>query len=896
MGGDDARDQRIAHFRLLGPLGAGGMGEVFRARDEKLEREVALKLISARCSLDDTFRARFLREGKAAAAVQHPCVAVVYEIGEDRERLYIAMELIKGRSLRALVGSIPPPRALEIAADVASALGAAHAAGIVHRDIKPENILITDDGRVKVLDFGLARRPDDSDPAPGGQTNDALTRDGAMMGTPGYMSPEQALGQRVGPPTDVFALGVVLYELLSGRRPFAGAGMIEAAIAVTRDEASSLGEHVSLPNVVTALVHQCLDKQAQGRPTALHLSEQLRSLTSALRELEAQPTVALGTAAGAAAAAPSASSQSASATQRLVPRSYRPWIAASAIGCAAAGALAWLSMRPTASEPAAGSAASSALVPAPASLATPTAITSLPITGQPDDEARLAYEQALSSLRRADWGRARVLLDQAVKHDPRFLQAQMRLAHIESVFGELKRARERLRAVADREAELSERDRAWLRGVEAMHMSEPADYQLAVQRFEEASRKWPGDAELHFMVAATQQRVFKLDQALEQAQAAIGLDPQFADALQIVGRLQLRKGRVEEARQTFDDCVELRSVDCVQDRLRMRARLGQCSEVIADAKLMESMGARGTVQWLYAASAVLAQGDPVAAAEPFLAKARDQAQAPRAQLLGKLAQVRLAMLEGKFADADRQLEPMFEHATGLEDKAALTGLGTAIMLELGDEDGFAKRAERFLEARPSAERGFGEVPTEDPTPLLWRALADRNRMPSADLERKLASWEAAQRKVGFDAGPVWFQARVAGVSSKGEAEQAFAARPTGFHKWQLHDDTAPHLGALGWDALGRAHGLAGDSDRALELLLAAQQSCTVLLYPMAHVRAYLELGATYEAKGDLPKACDAYRAVLRRWGEAPRSTTATAARKRSAALACKADGHGARLP
>ncbi len=133
MSGQDARDDRIAHFKLLGPLGSGGMGVVFRALDEKLEREVAVKVISEGRGFDATFRGRFLREGKAAAAVQHPTVATVYEIGEDRERLYIAMELIKGRTLRALVGSLPAQRAREIGADLAEGLGAAHAAGVVHR-------------------------------------------------------------------------------------------------------------------------------------------------------------------------------------------------------------------------------------------------------------------------------------------------------------------------------------------------------------------------------------------------------------------------------------------------------------------------------------------------------------------------------------------------------------------------------------------------------------------------------------------------------------------------------------------------------------------------------------------------------------------------------------------
>ncbi len=569
-------------------------------------------------------------------------------------------------------------------------------------------------------------------------------------------------------------------------------------------------------------------------------------------------------------------------------RRPRLWIALAGVAVAATGVALWArheSRVAPGSESAVAVSASASASPSPDA---PTPITSLPISGQPSDAARQAYEQALVSLRRADWGRARAQLDEAVKADPGFTQAQLRLAHIEGVFGELSRARERLRTVADHEAALGERDRAWLRAIEALHVNEPADYRLAGQRFEEASQRWPGDAELRFMVAATQERVFKLDGALEQAQAAVALDPQYADALQIVARLRLRKGEVEQARRTLDQCVDTRSVDCLQDRLRMRARLGQCAEVIADAKLMDSRGARGVLQWIYAASALVAQGEPIAAAEGFLTKAEEHANTPRTRLAARLSRVRVAMLQGRFAEADSQLEGLLAGATSLEDRSVLTALSTSVSLELEDDKRFAANAEGFLTARHAAEGGFGQLPTEDPTPLLWWELSRMGRLPADQLESKLVAWEAMRRKVGFDEGAIWFQSRVASVATAEEAKRTLASRPSGFDMWQLHDDNALHFGVLGWDALGRAHRLAGDAPRALELLLAAQRSCTVLVYPMAHVRGYLELGATYEALGDTAKACDAYRSVLRHWGQAlPGSASADRARKRVAALKCQ---------
>ncbi len=217
----------IGHYRIESLIGVGGMGEVYLARDERLGRKAALKLLPDSLTTDETQLSRFKNEARSASALNHPNILTVYEIGAEGNRQFIATEFIEGITLRASIarGRMDPHPALEIAVQVASALAAAHEAGVVHRDIKPENIMLRPDGYVKVLDFGIAklteqRLASDSDMR---ETTAALqTRPGLVLGTARYMSPEQARGQKVDARTDIWSLGVVLYEMVGGSPPFHG--------------------------------------------------------------------------------------------------------------------------------------------------------------------------------------------------------------------------------------------------------------------------------------------------------------------------------------------------------------------------------------------------------------------------------------------------------------------------------------------------------------------------------------------------------------------------------------------------------------------------------------------------------------------------------------------------
>ncbi|MBN2172412.1 MAG: serine/threonine protein kinase, partial [Candidatus Krumholzibacteriota bacterium] len=248
----------LAHYEILARLGEGAMGEVYRARDLKLERDVALKFLKPQAVGGGQDRDRFLREARAAAALDHPNICTVHEIGEAEGRTYIAMACVEGPSLRERIdaGPLALDEALDLAVQAASGLKAAHAKGIVHRDVKPANIMLDAEGRATIMDFGLARTADAT----------RLTQDGSTLGTAAYMAPEQAQGLEAGPQADVWALGVVLFEMLTGRLPFRGEHVPALMFAIVHEEPTPLRELApDLPAGLERVVGRALAKDPQRR-------------------------------------------------------------------------------------------------------------------------------------------------------------------------------------------------------------------------------------------------------------------------------------------------------------------------------------------------------------------------------------------------------------------------------------------------------------------------------------------------------------------------------------------------------------------------------------------------------------------------------------------------------
>jgi len=245
------------------------MGEVYRARDSRLGREVALKVLPEELTHDPKRRTRFEREARLIGGISHPNILSLYDIGEDEGILFAIFELLEGKTLRNRLasGPIPAQRAAEIAADIARGLAAAHAKGVIHRDLKPENVFLISDGGVKVLDFGLARQvigDDEREALAEAETEDLLTRAGSILGTVGYLSPEQVRGEAADQRSDIFALGCVLYEMLSGARPFTGETVPEILTAVLREEPDALDPPPSLSGLAP-IVDRCLAKEPDRR-------------------------------------------------------------------------------------------------------------------------------------------------------------------------------------------------------------------------------------------------------------------------------------------------------------------------------------------------------------------------------------------------------------------------------------------------------------------------------------------------------------------------------------------------------------------------------------------------------------------------------------------------------
>jgi TolB-like protein len=286
---------RLGPYEVIAPLGAGGMGEVYRARDERLKRDVAIKVLPASFSADSDRLRRFEQEAQAAGALNHPNILAIYDIGAHDGNPYVVSELLEGETLRDRLagGALSPRKALGHALQIAHGLAAAHEKGIVHRDLKPENVFVTKDGRVKILDFGLAKltRPETAAaPVTQAPTETVGTEPGVVLGTVGYMSPEQVRGRRADPRSDIFSFGAILYEMLSGERAFRGESPVETMSAIlTKDPPDLSLTNRDISPGLERIVRHCLEKGPEQRFHSAHdLAFDLETLSDV-----ATPTPAL---------------------------------------------------------------------------------------------------------------------------------------------------------------------------------------------------------------------------------------------------------------------------------------------------------------------------------------------------------------------------------------------------------------------------------------------------------------------------------------------------------------------------------------------------------------------------------------------------------------------------
>jgi len=310
---------KLANFEIVALIGTGGMGEVYRARDLRLKREVAIKILPPDFAGTRDRIARFEREARAASALNHPNIVSVYDIGQEGGVSFIVSELVDGETLAVISqrGALPPRKLIDVGTQICEGLAAAHAAGVIHRDLKPGNIMLTRDGRVKIVDFGLARR--EAPPSGAESTSDSTTVEashpGMIVGTPRYMSPEQVRGEGADARSDLFSLGVLLYEMASGKRAFGGSSSMEVMSSILKDEPPELPE--ALPPALDRIVRRCIEKEPSRRfQSAADLGFALHSL--------AQPP---------------------KRDERPQRRRWLPWAALLAIA-ATAGTAYWLGVHP----------------------------------------------------------------------------------------------------------------------------------------------------------------------------------------------------------------------------------------------------------------------------------------------------------------------------------------------------------------------------------------------------------------------------------------------------------------------------------------------------------------------------------------------------------------------
>jgi serine/threonine protein kinase len=345
MGVTISSNTMIGSYRVVSKIGAGGMGEVYRAHDSRLDREVAIKVLPSEISNDEDRLRRFEQEAKATSALNHPNILTVYDIGEHDGSPFIVAELLEGEELRERLdeGPIPLRKVTEYAQQIVSGLSAAHEKGIVHRDLKPENLFITKDDRVKILDFGLAKLSEPPASAGGQSGNEdatrrALTNPGVVMGTVGYMSPEQVRGASTDHRSDIFSFGLILYEMITGRRAFQEESMAETMSAIVKEEPPEMTE--SNPNISPALeriVRRCLEKKPERRFHSAH------DLGFALESLSAPTSSGANMTAAVSPIGPE--------TDKSVWKVRIPWIAAGALALILISFGAWTLLRPAPAAP-----------------------------------------------------------------------------------------------------------------------------------------------------------------------------------------------------------------------------------------------------------------------------------------------------------------------------------------------------------------------------------------------------------------------------------------------------------------------------------------------------------------------------------------------------------------
>jgi tetratricopeptide (TPR) repeat protein/predicted Ser/Thr protein kinase len=529
--------QTISHYLIIGKLGSGGMGEVYLAEDQQLSRRVAIKFLPADVATDERARQRLLREAKTAATLDHPNICAIYEVGQDDGHSFIVLQYIEGETLASRLKRQRPDlrEALAIAAQVADALNEAHARGIIHRDIKPENIMLTTRGQVKVLDFGLAKTLRDRGiPESDAQTGSMLSVPGMVMGTAPYMSPEQVRGEELDGRSDIFSFGTLLYEMLSGRRPFAAKSTAEVISAILTVEPPPISRSGASPtgSGEDRLIRKCLEKDAGLRYQAM--GDLISDLEQIRRENESgQVRPATRTTFGATPGKPKAASIGLTGG-----RASRLGLILAPAVLAAAAAVYMVSSRPQhAAVPGAKSANAAAY------------------------DAYMRGKVNVSSENPDDNEAAIKLFEQAVAADPNFAAAYAELARAYSIkarffapVAEKKKLNEEAEVDVEKALALDPNlaEGHFARGLILWTPYKRFPHEQAVQSYKRALELNPNLDEAHHQLGFVYLHIGLLDKGWQEIEKALTINPGNSLARYRLGVIDMCRGKYEEAFLIFN--------------------------------------------------------------------------------------------------------------------------------------------------------------------------------------------------------------------------------------------------------------------------------------------------------------------------------------------------------
>jgi serine/threonine-protein kinase len=889
----------VGPYEIRGFVGQGGMGQVYRAYDPRLERTVALKVIVVpagarspasgeetldRSALVGEFSARLLREARAVASLSHPNVVAIYDVGESDGRLYLAMEYVVGSSLRNLVGNaeLPLSRRVRWLVDVARALEAAHKTGIIHRDIKPENVMVREDGAVKVLDFGIARRTvSQSDEEQ--HHVDTITGGGAIAGTPVYMAPEQIKGADVDARCDQFAWGVMAYELVTGARPWTDGGDVFSFVAkiLTEPPPPIRSKTKDVPSVVEETILRALAKDAAQRfPSMCDVADALEpfaSLTTGGDRVRVSPRTRSEDAAAYAAttrvpttlSVDSSSGANDAGGEAVRPARRALSVAAPLVLLGALGAAVYLvktrngvTHRPTVHT------ASSA----------PRALSTVP-------QAESAYKEAMNLWRDGATATARNSLARAVELDPTFAAAHLQLALQHASANDPPAAQAAFQNAYAHRHMLLPRDERLLEASEPFIRSNP-DVEEWETRMTSVVFEYPRDPELQYYLGRARQQQGDHEGAKVAFAAAIRLDDGFIPGLAAMAKTQKSLGNIADGLATTDRCMKRSPVasTCIETRYELLFAAGECKRAKDEAVRWGSLEPQSPRPFASLARALHADGAPRPSVEEVLSRRWSVVPSDTRKQQELWDRALLAVLDGDFVRAD-ELAREYDGALALTadsyDHAEPARLRVNVLLETDKTKAAAKAARSFLD-RMAAWPSYPFAP--DPSITFFEPLYRAGEMTKLELDAKRVDWlerekrRANEGRSARDPWTAWATVYGGFAESREEGAEALAKAP-------FEDEQPGEQRGLFVDfALGKVYALVGRWDDAQPYLQRVVSSCATFDAVMLITKARFHLAQAEEAKGEAAAAKANYEKVIETWPRSSMSHTVKRATERLATM------------